>query len=167
MDEKQPAVCYSPIGVIRSPFAEESGAPIQPSGARGVRGRVELHAELIEALEGLAGFSHLLLIYHCHRAGPFKALVQPFLDRRWHGVLATRAPARPNPIGLSVVRLVAVEGGNLIVEDVDVLDGTPLLDVKPFVPEFDVPVGPVSIGWLEGRAGRAAGATGDSRFAEP
>jgi tRNA-Thr(GGU) m(6)t(6)A37 methyltransferase TsaA len=167
MNEVRDQVRYRPIGVIRSPFNEPGRAPIQPPGARGVRGRVELRADLAEALAGISGFSHLILLYHCHLAGPFKSQVRPFLDAQPHGALATRAPARPNPIGLSVVRLVAVEGSVLIVEDVDVLDGTPLLDVKPFVPAFDAPSGPVRIGWLEGKAERASAATGDDRFTAP
>lgn len=107
----------------------------------------------------------LSLIYNCHRAGTPSLLVTPYLDARPHGVLATRAPARPNPIGLSVLRLLAVEGTVLTLDDVDILDGTPVLDVKPFVPAFDVPGGEVRIGWLADRAGEAAATVADHRFA--
>ncbi len=158
------AISYRPIGVIRSPHADPVDAPIQPAGARGVRGTVEVDAALEPALEDLEGFSHVVLLYHCHRAAEAKLRVIPYLGDVGHGVLATRAPARPNPIGLSVVRLVGVRGPVLDIEDVDVLDGTPLLDVKPFVPAFDVPEGPIRIGWLEGRSGNAGSATADGRF---
>jgi len=158
-------ICYRPIGVLHSPWREATGTPIQPLGARGVRGSAVLFPEWAPALTDLDGFSHVILLYHCHRAGEPSLLVTPYLDARPHGVLATRAPARPNPIGLSVLRLVAVEGTVLTLEDVDILDGTPLLDVKPFVPAFDVPEGDVRIGWLAERAAAARAAAADGRFA--
>jgi tRNA-Thr(GGU) m(6)t(6)A37 methyltransferase TsaA len=122
-------------------------------------------AQYAEGLKDLAGFSHLILLYHFHRAGPARLTVTPFLDDAPHGVFATRAPARPNPIGLSVVRLVGVEGLVLHLTDVDVLDQTPLIDLKPYVPAFDQPDGPVRVGWLSGRAAGAATAAADERFA--
>ena len=157
-------VRYRPIGVVRSPHREPRGTPIQPAGARGVRGRVELDPALEPALQDLEGFSHVILLYHCHRAGAPQLRVAPYLDEESHGLLATRAPSRPNSIGLSVVRLVAVRGPVLEVEDVDVLDGTPLLDLKPFVPAFDVPPGPVRTGWLEDRLADVESRTADDRF---
>lgn len=158
-------VCYRPIGVLHSAWREAAGTPIQPAGARGVRGTVVLHPELAPALTDLDGFSHVILLYHCHRAAQASLLVTPYLDAHPHGVLATRAPARPNPIGLSVLRLLAVEGTKLILEDVDILDGTPVLDLKPFVPAFDVPDGEVRVGWLAERAAQAGTAAADRRFA--
>ncbi len=101
-------------------------------------------------LKDLAGFSHIILIYHFHASNGYVLEVKPFLDDSLRGVFATRAPRRPNPIGLSVVRLVSVEGCTLRIQDVDVLDGTPLLDIKPLVPEFDSPRVD-SIGWLSGK----------------
>ncbi|RJX35154.1 MAG: tRNA (N6-threonylcarbamoyladenosine(37)-N6)-methyltransferase TrmO [Desulfarculus sp.] len=160
----QAAINYQAVGVIRSPFRTPEGAPIQPSGARGVLGRVEVQPSLEPGLKDLEGFSHLILLYHCHLAKKPALLVRPFLDQEHRGVFATRAPARPNPIGLSVVRLLRVEGCVLHLEDVDVLDGTPLLDLKPYVPEFDQPPGPVNIGWLAGRAGQAQEHKADARF---
>lgn len=157
-------ICYRSIGVVRSPFRQPQGAPIQPCGARGTPGRAELDPALVPGLKDLEGFSHLILLYHCHRAKECQLQVKPFLDQDRRGVFATRAPARPNPIGLSVVRLLRVEGSVLHLQDVDVLDGTPLLDVKPYVPEFDQPPGPVRSGWLADRAGRAQGKRGDDRF---
>ncbi len=160
----EPELRYQPIGVIHSPFSHPKGAPIQPSGARGVKGAVELLPHLAEGLRDLEGFSHLILLYHCHLAAAPKLLVKPFLDQHQHGVFATRAPARPNPIGLSVVRLLGVEGHRLDICDVDVVDGSPLLDLKPLVPEFDLPSGEVRTGWLGGNAERAKQARADDRF---
>lgn len=161
----QEPLTYRPIGLIRSPWLDPAGAPIQPSGARGAAGRAEIAPEYAAGLQDLAGFSHLILLYHCHRAGPARLTVTPFLDDASHGVFATRAPARPNPIGLSVVRLVGVEGAVLRLMDVDVLDATPLIDLKPYVPAFDQPEDPVRVGWLGQRAPAAATVQGDDRFA--
>jgi tRNA-Thr(GGU) m(6)t(6)A37 methyltransferase TsaA len=130
-------VSFQPIGVIRSGhrFAEQT--PVQPVYARGCAGRAEILPEYREGLRELDGFSHIILLYHFHRAGPFQMTVRPFIGDRLFGVFATRHPQRPNAIGLSVVRLVSVEEGVLHLEDLDVLDGTPLLDIKPFIPRFD------------------------------
>jgi len=154
---------YRPIGVIHSPFREIEGMPIQPRGAAGVRGVVELLPEFAEGLKDLEGFSHVLLIYHFHRVQEVRLVVTPFLDGEPHGVFATRAPTRPNPIGLSVVRLIGVEGNVLRVEGVDVLDGTPLLDIKPYVPEFDV-YDVERVGWLEGVRRGVETKRSDGRF---
>ena len=139
---------YRPIGVIHSPFKEIEGMPIQPAGAVDVRGVVEVFPEFVKGLKDLEGFSHIILVYHFHRVKGHRLEVKPFLDEKLRGVFATRAPMRPNPIGLSVVKLVWVEGRILEVEGVDVLDGTPLLDIKPYVPEFDV-YEVERVGWLE------------------
>jgi len=139
---------YRPIGVIHSPFKILKGMPIQLPGARGVRGWVEVFEEFVPGLKDLDGFSHIILLYHFHRAQEAHLLVKPFMDDELRGVFATRAPNRPNPIGLSVVRLLRIEGNVLHVEDVDILDGTPLLDIKPYVPQFDHPE-VERIGWLE------------------
>ena len=137
--------------------------PIQPAGARDVAGTVEVDPALAEALADLDGFSHIILLYHFHRSGPWQAKVKPFLDDAPRGLFATRAPSRPNPIGLSVVRLVSVQGRTLHVRDVDILDGTPLLDIKPFVARFDG-ARPDSEGWLTERAGNARSQKSDGRF---
>ncbi len=160
------AVPFRPIGVVRSPFRAVEGMPIQASGARGIRGELEILPEYREGLADLDGFSHILVLYHFHRSRGFELTVRPFLDDRPHGVFATRAPCRPNPIGLSVVRLRSVEGCLLRIEDVDVLDGTPVLDIKPYVPEFDARTD-VRTGWLAGSASRAADARADGRFVDP
>lgn len=154
---------YRPIGIIHSPFTEPRGMPIQPAGARGVAGTVEVFDEFRDGLADLDGFSHVILLYHFHRSEGFSLSVVPFLDAQARGVFATRAPRRPNPIGLSVVKLCAVEGGVLHIENVDVLDGTPLLDIKPYVPQFDA-AEDVRTGWLEAAGEGAKEKRSDDRF---
>jgi tRNA-Thr(GGU) m(6)t(6)A37 methyltransferase TsaA len=127
-----------PIGVIETPFREPAGTPIQPSRANGARGKVRIESRFQAGLKDLAGFERIWLIYWFHKASGSSLLATPFLDTRERGIFATRAPARPSPVGISAVRLLAVqEGGVLEVADVDIIDGTPLLDIKPYVPEFD------------------------------
>ncbi|NTV32650.1 MAG: tRNA (N6-threonylcarbamoyladenosine(37)-N6)-methyltransferase TrmO [Deltaproteobacteria bacterium] len=152
-----------PVGVIHTPFKELENMPIQPSGAAGVRGTVELFPEFADGLKDLDGFSHLILLYHFHESRGYKLIVTPFLDSEPRGVFATRAPKRPNPIGLSIVRLVQVRGYTLDIENVDILDGTPLLDIKPYVPEFDHQEN-CRIGWLEQVRGMAKAKKSDDRF---
>ena len=150
MTEPPPeTVTYRPIGVIRSPHTDRQAAPIQPVYACGAEGRAEIVQAYEDGLADLEGFSHLILLYHFHRAGEVKLRVTPFLEDTEHGVFATRAPCQPNPIGLSVVRLLVREGRVLHLADVDVLDGTPLLDVKPYVARFDRRDG-VRSGWQDG-----------------
>jgi tRNA-Thr(GGU) m(6)t(6)A37 methyltransferase TsaA len=158
-----PEIIYMPIGVIRSPFKDTKGTPIQTAGARGVPGTVEIEPRYDDGLKDLQGFSHIFLIYHFHLSQEYSLMVKPFLDDTLRGVFATRAPRRPNTIGLSVVRLVRVEGCTLHIEDVDIVDGTPLLDIKPYVPEFDVRE-VERIGWLADRVDRAAEMEADERF---
>jgi tRNA-Thr(GGU) m(6)t(6)A37 methyltransferase TsaA len=157
------AITYHPIGVIRTPFTDVEGAPIQPVGALGVRGTVELDSACREGLQDIEGFSHIFLLYHFDRAKTWTTKVVPFMDDRPHGVFATRAPARPNAIGISVVRLTKVERSTLHVEDVDMLDGTPLLDIKPYLPEFDCRE-VEGRGWLKGNAAKVRRMRSDGRF---
>ena len=147
-----------PIGVIRSPFGRPSEAPIQPVFASGAKGRVELFPEYEDGLADIGGFTHVHLLYVFHLSKAVKLRIRPYLQEVERGVFATRAPCRPNRIGLSVVRLVRREGNVLHVEDVDVVDGTPLLDVKPFCPRFDAREGAGS-GWL----GQVDDATAEKR----
>jgi tRNA-Thr(GGU) m(6)t(6)A37 methyltransferase TsaA len=128
---------FRPIGVVHSPFADKSQAPIQASRSQAV-GRVEVYAEFADGLQDVEGFSHLILLYIFHASSGYQLLVKPFLDNRPRGVFATRHPCRPNPIGVSVVRLLGRCGSELEVAGVDVVDGTPLIDIKPYVPDFDV-----------------------------
>lgn len=156
-------IIFTPIGTILTPFQEPRGTPIQPRAARGVAGTVALFPEFAAGLQDLDGFSHIFLIYHFHLSKAFSLKVKPFLDDEKRGVFATRAPARPNPIGVSLVRLAKVEGDNLQVLDVDMVNGTPLLDIKPFVPEFDV--GPQArVGWLGQHLEKLRNTRDDGRF---
>jgi len=130
-------IAYKPIGVIRSEHLVADQTPIQPVYASGCKGRAEIFPEFAEGLRDLEGFSHIYLIYHFHRASHKKLMVKPFLQNVERGVFATRAPCRPNAIGLSIVELVRCEGNVLYLEGVDILDGTPLLDIKPYTARFD------------------------------
>lgn len=136
------------IGIIHSPFKQATGTPIQPSRAKGSEGFIELKSEWQEGLKDLEGFDRIWLIFWCHQASEPKMTVIPYRDTVAHGLFATRAPARPNPIGLSCVGLVSIEGTILRLRDVDILDGTPLLDIKPYVPAYDnYPV--QRLGWID------------------
>ncbi len=158
------AIHYNPIGVIHSPFKDLKGTPIQPVGAHGVSGTVDVHSKYEKGLKDLDGFSHIILIYHFHQISEGYFLeVKPFLDDTPRGVFATRAPRRPNPIGISVVRLDRIEGTILHISNIDILDGTPLLDIKPYVPDFDS-VEDVRIGWLANKSHQAARKKSDERF---
>jgi tRNA-Thr(GGU) m(6)t(6)A37 methyltransferase TsaA len=157
-------IIYTPLGVIHSPFTDTAGMPLQAVAARGVAGTIELDPRYEAGLTDLAAFSHLILLYHFHRVRATGALlVTPFLDTQRHGVFATRSPQRPNTIGLSIVRLVAIAGCTLSIEDIDVVDGTPLLDIKPFVPAFDVRTTD-QVGWFAPHLGRLDDVRADSRF---
>ena len=138
-----------PIGVIHSPFTEKKETPIQPSRSKAI-GRVELYPQFADGLQDIDGLSHLILLYVFHRASEYSLLVTPFLDDQTRGLFATRYPCRPNPIGLSIVRFVSRDANVFEVEGIDVLDGTPLLDIKPYMPEFDIRQN-VSAGWYETR----------------
>jgi len=130
-------ITLRPIGVIRSPFHAPQGMPIQTVAAAGVEGELEVFAEFGEGLRDIEGFEYLILLTHLHQATE-KLQVVPFMDTASHGVFATRAPARPNRIGLSIVRLLEVRGRVLRFAGNDMLDGTPVLDIKPYVPALDV-----------------------------
>ena len=154
---------YKPIGIIHSPFKEPRGTPIQPAGARDIEGTVEIAPEYVEGLKDIEGFSHIILIYHFHLSTGYLLKVEPYMDEESRGVFATRAPNRPNPIGISIVCLVKVDGNMLYIKDVDIVDGTPLLDVKPYVPEFDARKAE-KIGWLGGKVNKLSKARDDGRF---
>lgn len=156
-------VTFRAIGVIHTPYAEVEGMPIQATAAVDVAGWIDLDHDLVAGLQDLDGFSHLILLYHLHRSPSPRLTVTPFLDEEPHGVFATRAPTRPNPIGFSIVRLVSIAGSTLKILDVDMVDGTPLLDIKPYVPAFDTRDG-VTIGWYAGRLGGLRGVRADDRF---
>jgi tRNA-Thr(GGU) m(6)t(6)A37 methyltransferase TsaA len=154
---------FSPIGIIHSPFVEQENMPIQPAGAAGVQGTVEVFKDFQAGLKDLDGFSHIILLYYFHRSRSFSLHVVPFMDSEPRGLFATRAPKRPNPIGLSVVQLDKIEGGVLYIQNVDILDNTPLLDIKPYVPEFDAQIN-VRTGWLEKARKNVSTRKSDDRF---
>jgi tRNA-Thr(GGU) m(6)t(6)A37 methyltransferase TsaA len=162
-EEGMTEILYKPIGIIISPHQEPKGTPIQSAAARGISGVVEIYPEFSEGLKDVAGFSYIFLIYHLHLIKESSLLVKPFLDDQRHGVFATRAPGRPNPIGISIVKLVKVEGNKVYIEDVDIVDRTPLLDIKPYVPEFDVREAK-NIGWYEKNIAKLPESKDDGRF---
>jgi tRNA-Thr(GGU) m(6)t(6)A37 methyltransferase TsaA len=137
-----------PIGTVHSPFPDPTGVPIQPSRADGVEGTVEVLPEFEEGLADLDGFSHIILVTWLHRSEGYRLRTVPFLDTEERGLFSTRSPRRPNPIGLSVVRLLGVKGCTLQVADLDLVDGTPVLDIKPYIQEFDERP-EFRSGWLE------------------
>jgi tRNA-Thr(GGU) m(6)t(6)A37 methyltransferase TsaA len=154
---------YEAIGTIYSPFTEVAGMPIQPAGAKGVKGTVEILPAYAAGLKDLSGFSHIVLLYHLHLVKETKLIVTPFMDSRPRGIFATRAPKRPNPIGLSIVKLNGVEGSTLHIENVDILDRTPLLDIKPYIPDVDRQEGE-RVGWLKNAPERFCDKKSDDRF---
>lgn len=142
------SITYTPIGILHSSHARPEDTPIQPVYAVGCDAKIELDPTLAEGLADLEGFSHLFLLYHFHKAPPAALRVKPFLQDVHRGLFATRAPCRPNPIGLSIVRLLRIEGATLYLTDVDILDGTPILDIKPYTAKFDLRPG-VRSGWQD------------------
>lgn len=151
----------TPIGIIRSPHQQAAGTPVQAAVATGVRGTVEVFPEYAAGLRDLDGFERIWLLYWFDRAKPAELVVTPYLDTTPRGLFATRAPCRPNPLGFSPVRLLGIAGSLLHVEGLDVLDNTPLLDIKPYIPEFDA-FEAKRIGWCAGV--RSIGTVADGRF---
>jgi tRNA-Thr(GGU) m(6)t(6)A37 methyltransferase TsaA len=158
------ATTVVPIGVVRSPFVRHEGTPIQPALAAGIEGEIVLEPRFAPALADLGGFERVWVIYLFDRAAPYRPLVVPYRDDRERGLFATRAPSRPNPIGLSALRLLGIAGATLRVADLDILDGTPVLDLKPYVSAFDS-FPRARAGWLDD--GRVAAARADGRFVPP
>jgi tRNA-Thr(GGU) m(6)t(6)A37 methyltransferase TsaA len=150
-----------PIGIIHSPFKKPDGMPIQPVFADGAEGIVEVLPQFADGLKDLQGFERIWLIYWFDRVSETKLIVKPFRDDSERGLFSTRAPCRPNRIGMSPVRLVRIAGNILYVADIDVLDGTPLLDIKPYIPEFDC-FGDSKCGWMQNLRNKNSPA--DDRF---
>jgi tRNA (adenine37-N6)-methyltransferase len=157
------AITYTPIGVVHSPFTALAGMPLQTLAAQGIRGSIELAPAFHQGVKDLEALSHLIVLAHLHRMTGYALEVTPYLDDQPHGIFATRTPRRPNPLGLSVVRLIGIEEGTLLIEDVDLLDGTPVLDIKPYVPAFDARQAE-RIGWFAGRLERVHTMRADERF---
>jgi len=154
---------FKAIGLIHSPFNDIKKMPIQPKGASKIKGQIEIFPEFEEGLLDLDGFSHIILLYHFHKIQNPQLVVTPFLDDCEHGIFATRAPKRPNPIGLSVVKLIQINGRMIDIENIDVLNQTPLIDLKPYVPEFDHH--PTDrIGWFKKNIADTTHKRSDDRF---
>jgi tRNA-Thr(GGU) m(6)t(6)A37 methyltransferase TsaA len=158
-------IFFKPIGVIHTPFKEPRGTPIQPGRSSGAEGTIEIYPEFVRGLTDLEGFSHITVVYHFHLSSGFELTVTPFLDTKPRGLFSTRAPRRPNPIGISVVRLIGVSKNILNIENVDMVDGTPLLDIKPYVRDFDS-TDDYRIGWLQDRIHLEGRDAADDRFDE-
>lgn len=156
-------ITYKPIGIIHSPFKEIKGIPIQPKVAQDTAGKIEIFENYTDGLKDLAGFSHIILLYHFHLLKNTKLIVKPYMDDALHGVFSTRAPSRPNPIGLSIVRLTKITDNMLYVVNIDIVDNTPLLDIKPYVPQFDAWKAN-EIGWLEKNIDKLPNTRDDGRF---
>lgn len=152
-----------PIGTIYSPYKEVNGMPVQPKGSNGAIGKIEINPELTEGLKDLQDFSHVILIYQFHGIKEYSLEVTSLLDNKPHGIFSTRAPKRPNPIGISIVELIDIKDNILNIKNIDVLDGTPLLDIKPYISEFDSYT-ETKIGWMENVAKNAEIIKSDNRF---
>ncbi|WP_022665993.1 tRNA (N6-threonylcarbamoyladenosine(37)-N6)-methyltransferase TrmO [Desulfospira joergensenii] len=159
------SIDFSPIGTIHTPFDDLKGMPIQPSGAKDVKGIIEVFQEYEQGLNDLEGFSHIILLYHFNKSRGFDLMVTPFLDTQKRGLFSTRAPRRPNPIGLSIVEILGREKNKIFIKGIDVLNKTPLLDIKPYVPRFDTKEVSAS-GWLEQTQDDSVSMKSDDRFIE-
>lgn len=160
------SIVLQPIGIIHTPYKEPKGTPIQAAmvEAKDVDATVEVFPEYVAGLKDLDGFSHIMLIYHFHLARVPSLTVTPFLDETPRGVFSTRAPARPNPIGISIVQLLSMRPeGYMLVRGIDIVDGTPLLDIKPYIPAFDTRVADRT-GWLGAKGYAAPSCKDDGRF---
>ncbi len=158
-----PEILFNSIGTISTAFKSIENVPIQNMGAKGFKGTIELLPQFVPGLKDLEGFSHLILLYHLNQVTHFNLTVTPFMDTEERGIFATRSPVRPNPIGLTVVKLIGIKDNIIAVENVDMLDQTPLLDIKPYLPLID-DIQNVSIGWLTGKIGQFETKKSDSRF---
>lgn len=154
---------FHQIGIIHSPFNSLDNMPIQPAGALGIQGQLVMEPEYVQGIKDLGGFSHIYILYVFHKVSEYHLSVTPYLDSQVRGVFATRAPTRPNPIGLSIVHLLSIEKNIINIENLDILDGTPVLDIKPYIPPFDEQVN-VRIGWLTDIAYGVKHKHSDERF---
>ena len=154
---------YNPIGYVHSPIKTVEDSPIQSVGADNITGFIELDYSLIDGLKDLDGFSHIIVLYHFHKSKNPQLLCKPFLDNIEHGIFAIRGPNRPNAIGFSIVSIIKIQDNVIHIGNVDILDGTPVLDIKPYVHEFDALINTRS-GWLEKYVKRSKTIRSDDRF---
>ena len=153
------------IGTIHTEFKEIEGMPIQPTGAKGVKGSIIIKDKYADGLKDLDEFSHINILYLLHKVDGYLLEVKPFMDINTHGVFATRSPKRPNRIGSSVVQIDKIEENVVYVSNIDVLDGTPLLDIKPYVPQlYEDTITDLKIGWFEENHNKAKSQKSDDRF---
>ncbi len=158
-------ITYQPIGIVHSPFIQPEGTPVQPSVSKNSEAEIEIFPEFAEGLKDLEGFSHIYILFHLHLATKKNLTVIPFLDTLPHGVFATRSPGRPNSIGLSVVNLYKIESNRLLVRNIDMLDGSPVLDIKPYIPKFDV-FETTKNGWFDNHSHKVETQKDDGRFSQ-
>jgi tRNA-Thr(GGU) m(6)t(6)A37 methyltransferase TsaA len=156
------SIRIKPIGIVHSPFKSAEGTPIQPGGSNAF-GEIEIFDEYLEGLTDLDGFSHIIVLFHFHKIEQEKLIVKPYMDTVTHGVFATRSPARPNRIGLSILKLEKITGNRLSVRNLDMLDETPIIDIKPFVPSMDY-CEVEKTGWLEKNVHKHKTTKDDGRF---
>ena len=142
------SIILNPIGIIHSPFKDRTSTPRYPRAAKNIQGEVEIFPAYIEGLKDLEDFSHIMLIFYFHRSEGYSLTVTPYLDKESHGLFTTRSPFRPNPIGVSVVKLIEIKNNKIIIEEFDIMDQTPLLDIKPYTPEI-LDLSAVKMGWIE------------------
>ncbi len=152
-----------PIGIIHTPFKKLGQMPIQPKGAKSVIATLEIDKEYTLGLKDLEGFSHIYLIYYFHEAVRTELEVIPFMDTQERGVFATRSPLRPSHIGLSITKILSIDDNIVTIKGIDVLDGTPLIDIKPYIPQFDG-VNGVKTGWMNKSRSEVNTARSDERF---
>ncbi|MDP8201061.1 MAG: tRNA (N6-threonylcarbamoyladenosine(37)-N6)-methyltransferase TrmO [Candidatus Tenebribacter burtonii] len=162
-EKKQKEIIFNPIGIIHSPFKDCEGMPIQTIGAQGVKAQIKIFPEFKDGLKDLDGFSHIILIYNFHLSIDYNLSVKPFMEDTIRGVFATRAPRRPNQIGMSIVKLESVKDNILHISNVDIADGTPILDIKPYIKRIAC-IESEKIGWLEKKADKFDNKISDDRF---
>lgn len=154
---------FKAIGIIHSPYKTVENMPVQTSASKNVEAEIEIFDQYKEGLSDLDGFSHIYVIFFLNMVGEPKLKVIPFLDTVERGIFATRSPARPNAVGLSLAELVSVKGNRIIIRGVDMLDGSPVIDIKPYVPDFEI-CDNVKKGWFEGKTHKVKGILSDERF---
>ena len=153
------------IGTIYTTFEKIEGMPIQPTGAKGIKGTIVIKEKYIDGLKDLEHFSHINILYILHKIEDYLLEVKPFMDNKTHGIFATRSPKRPNRIGSSVVKIDKIEGNTIYISNVDILNGTPLIDIKPYVPQlYEDTIDELKIGWLEKNHKKAKSQKSDDRF---